>query len=263
MGDLYINEISFVQIIVLFLRLIGVCAGPSGRAVEGVVLWPLACWDRGFKSHRGAWMFVCCECCVLSGRGLCDELITRPEESYRLCCVVVCDLETSWMRRPWPPGGAVAPNKKKLGCVLMLFCGKWMREYIFLLLILFNLWVAGEIRGEQQSWRRAKAQSHSILIAVDGIYRRRSSSFTWRFTNCGRSRPFAFGVFTCTEPRRAILFLAGSSETETQRWMRHIRDLLRPPQNDGTGRHTALAARAWPTDTAICPPSGLTLKSPN
>ena len=30
---------------------------------------------------------------MLSGRGLCDELITRPEESYRLCCVVVCDLE--------------------------------------------------------------------------------------------------------------------------------------------------------------------------
>ena len=37
------------------------------------------------------------ECRVLSGRGLCDELITRPEESYRLCCVVVCDLETSRM----------------------------------------------------------------------------------------------------------------------------------------------------------------------
>ena len=36
-----------------------------------------------------------CECRVLSGRGLCDELITRPEESYRLCYVVVCDLETS------------------------------------------------------------------------------------------------------------------------------------------------------------------------
>ena len=31
-----------------------------------------------------AWMFVCCECCVFSGRGICDELITRPEESYRL-----------------------------------------------------------------------------------------------------------------------------------------------------------------------------------
>jgi hypothetical protein len=36
----------------------------------------------------------------LSGRGLCDELITRPEESYRLCCVVVCDLETSRFGAP-------------------------------------------------------------------------------------------------------------------------------------------------------------------
>ena len=52
-----------------------------------------------------AWMSVCCECCVLSGRGLCDELITRPEESYRLWYVVVWDIETSWMRRPWPTGG--------------------------------------------------------------------------------------------------------------------------------------------------------------
>ena len=33
--------------------------------------------------------------CVLSGRGLCDELIARPEESYRLWCVAVCDTETS------------------------------------------------------------------------------------------------------------------------------------------------------------------------
>ena len=40
-------------------------------------------------------MDVCRECCVLLGRGLCDELITRPKESYRLCCVVVCDLETT------------------------------------------------------------------------------------------------------------------------------------------------------------------------
>ena len=29
----------------------------------------------------GAWMSVCCECCVLSGRGLCDELITRNLEN--------------------------------------------------------------------------------------------------------------------------------------------------------------------------------------
>jgi len=50
-------------------------------------------------------MCVYCECCVLSGRGLCDEPITRPEESYSLWRVVVCDLETSRMSRPWPALG--------------------------------------------------------------------------------------------------------------------------------------------------------------
>jgi len=58
-------------------------------------------------------MSVCCECCVLSGRGLCVGLIIRPEESYRLWCVVVCDLETSRMRRPWPTGGCCTNKKDK------------------------------------------------------------------------------------------------------------------------------------------------------
>jgi hypothetical protein len=52
-----------------------------------------------FKHNPEAWMFVCCECCVLSGRGLCDQLITRTEESYRMWCVVVCDLETSRIQK--------------------------------------------------------------------------------------------------------------------------------------------------------------------
>jgi hypothetical protein len=58
-------------------------------------------------------MFVWCECCVLSGRDLRDELITRSEESYRLWCVVVvvCDLETSRMRRPCPSGGCCAKQQ--------------------------------------------------------------------------------------------------------------------------------------------------------
>jgi hypothetical protein len=38
-------------------------------------------------------MFVCCVCCEV--RGLCDELITRPKESYRLWRVVVYHQETS------------------------------------------------------------------------------------------------------------------------------------------------------------------------
>ena len=50
-------------------------------------------------SPRGVlWMSVCCECCVLSGRGLCDGLITRPEESYgcvSVVSVVWCQVEVS------------------------------------------------------------------------------------------------------------------------------------------------------------------------
>ena len=85
-------------------------------------------WPRGLRRRSaaarllrswvrippGAWTFICCECCVLSGRGLCDELITRPEESYRLWCVVVCDLETSRMKRPWPALGRSVTAKKNL-----------------------------------------------------------------------------------------------------------------------------------------------------
>ena len=66
-------------------------------------------WPRGLRRRSAAtrllrlqvrippvaWMSVCCECCVLLGRGLCVGLITRVEESYRLRCVVECGLETS------------------------------------------------------------------------------------------------------------------------------------------------------------------------
>jgi hypothetical protein len=47
-------------------------------------------------------MPVSCKCCLLSGRGLCDRPITRPEESYgvsvyeraRVCvCVCVCEIQ--------------------------------------------------------------------------------------------------------------------------------------------------------------------------
>jgi hypothetical protein len=99
-------------------------AGPSDRAVWGVCLRPLACWDCGFESHPGAWKSFCRECCVLSGRGLCDGLITRPEESYWLWRVVVCDLETSWMRRHWPNGGRCVKinGSQRTGLPAQLVC---------------------------------------------------------------------------------------------------------------------------------------------
>ena len=55
--------------------------------------WPLGL-RRGSATARlvglrvrippGAWMSVSCDCCVLSGIGLCDGPITSPEESYRV-----------------------------------------------------------------------------------------------------------------------------------------------------------------------------------
>jgi len=38
---------------------------------------------------------------VLSGGGLCNELINRPEEFYRLWCVVVCDVENLMNEEPY------------------------------------------------------------------------------------------------------------------------------------------------------------------
>jgi hypothetical protein len=79
------------------------CRSAATRLVRSWVRIPLE-----------AWMFVCCECCVLSGRGVCDELITRPEGSYRLWCVVLCDLATSLMGRPWPTLGRKEKKKKNI-----------------------------------------------------------------------------------------------------------------------------------------------------
>ena len=50
---------------------------------------------------------------MLSGRGLCVGLITRPEESYRLLCVVVCVLESSKIGGH-NLRGATAPEKRNL-----------------------------------------------------------------------------------------------------------------------------------------------------
>ena len=55
----------------------------------------------------GPRMSVYCERSVLSVRGLCVELITRPE-SPTDCGVSECDREASKMRRFWPTRGCCA-----------------------------------------------------------------------------------------------------------------------------------------------------------
>jgi len=62
---------------------------PRGLRRRSVAARLLRLWGSNPAAGHG------CLSVVLLGRGLCDELITRPEESYRQWCVVVCDLETS------------------------------------------------------------------------------------------------------------------------------------------------------------------------
>jgi hypothetical protein len=60
-----------------------------------------------------AWMFVYCECFVLSCRGICVGLITHPEGSYRIWCVWVL----SWIldnEETLAPLGAVEPWQKNI-----------------------------------------------------------------------------------------------------------------------------------------------------
>jgi len=62
--------------------LIDVCfsqAGPSSRAVWGVGLRPLACWDRGFESHRqhGCLSVVSVVCCQVEVSATSWSLVQR------------------------------------------------------------------------------------------------------------------------------------------------------------------------------------------
>jgi hypothetical protein len=64
-----------------FIALVTFCEWQRRLRRASAAFHLLALWVR---IPPGAWMSVCCGCCVLSGRGLCVGLITRPEESYRV-----------------------------------------------------------------------------------------------------------------------------------------------------------------------------------
>jgi len=88
-------------------------ADPSGRAVYGWVCGRSLAGIAGLNP-AGAWMFVSCTCCLLSG-GLCVGPITRPEETPVWCVWV-----WSWTldRWPWSSRGSCAIGEKKLKCFL-------------------------------------------------------------------------------------------------------------------------------------------------
>ena len=83
-------------------------------------------WPRGLKRTSaaasvlrlwvrippGAWMFVMSVvCCQVEDSAPSWSLVQRsPTDCGESMCV--CDLETLWMRRPWPTGGCRAKNKQ-------------------------------------------------------------------------------------------------------------------------------------------------------
>ena len=66
-------------------------------------------------SNPAGGMDVCRECCVFSGRDLCDGPNTGPEESYRVWCVRV--IEERLRGGPGPLGPSCP---EKMGCVWYL-----------------------------------------------------------------------------------------------------------------------------------------------
>jgi len=73
-------------------------------------------------------MFVCCECCVLSGMGLCDELIPRTDESYRRR-VLSRNLVNEEALAHW---GLMRQKQKKTSTNYIhpqKFCRSWFRDW--------------------------------------------------------------------------------------------------------------------------------------
>jgi hypothetical protein len=116
-----------------------------------------AAWLLGsrVRAPQIAWLFVSCVCCV--GRGFCDELITRSEESYwvyvcmRVCvcvfvcvcvllcvyaCLCVCVCVCVWSRN--------LNNEAAWTCVWLLRHGEGMKNLWFLCLLHYNtklIWI--------------------------------------------------------------------------------------------------------------------------
>jgi len=65
------------------------CRGVPNPVAARSKAWVCGCWLAGIAGSIPAPGHGClsCECCVLSGRSLCNGPITRVEESYRMWCV--------------------------------------------------------------------------------------------------------------------------------------------------------------------------------
>ena len=104
----------------------------AGTELYGPITWSRSRWPRSLRCGYAAFRFlglrvrippwaclsVCCECCVLSGTGLCVGQVSHQEESTG-CGVSECDREASISSAPL---GAVAPWKKLITDKIKIIC---------------------------------------------------------------------------------------------------------------------------------------------
>jgi hypothetical protein len=69
---------------------------PRGLTRRSTAVRLLRSWVR---ISPGAWMFVCCVCCVLSGRGLCDKLYHSSKRNPTDCDASLCVIKKPCVKR--------------------------------------------------------------------------------------------------------------------------------------------------------------------
>jgi hypothetical protein len=130
---------------------------PSGRAVWGVGLRPLACWGYGFESRRGhgCLSLVSVVCCQVEVSASGWSLVQRCPTD---CGVSECDREASTVRRPWPTRGCCDIGEKIVICSLnRTFNVCWSCVTYFSLNIRCGELVKLQIRSVCKVWRSRAA----------------------------------------------------------------------------------------------------------
>jgi hypothetical protein len=167
-----------------------------------------------------------CECCVFSGRGLCDGLITRPEESYRVWCVWV------WFRNlqkelAWARFGLLGPQERKM------FSNLWINKPSLCSCLL----VLGQ-SGGQQTNKKKMTFSRFLRGLKTGHRKEKHSGSSPRHTHsnarvlqAGRvSKRCLFSEFASheasyDEEKNDVLYIAAGTITWVLNFTRRCADL--------------------------------------
>jgi hypothetical protein len=99
----------------------------------------------------------------LSGRSLCDELIARPEESYRQQCVLVYDPRN--LKHDETMAG-VGSQRHKGGKVRATVCNSVFQSLAASLLKLFQCFGVGYLQGEWNGTKMLLSPTLKIATAL-------------------------------------------------------------------------------------------------